>query len=581
MKPSFAGTKIVWVAALAALVAVLGSGSVLAQGKAAAPADKAKAAAPAAKANAILPMKERVATLESNVEELQRILKDVTGGDSPDQIRVRQQDLQKELDKIRKQLDEMKGKASEADAKAEEQATGVEEAAKKIEELTKELAALKKVVEEQGAHKNAGYDKGFFIQSNDGKHKLVVGGFAKPFYRAAWQKEWEADKYGNLTHDANGDPQGGDVRCKENGFGLAATRLYVVGQMFEVVKGKIEFDYGTLSGEVQYPPNANMPAGAKYNRLKITQYQPRFLDVYGEFAPFPELNVRAGQFKVPFDRETLFGSSSLTFTSRSLINRAYPRWGEIMADTSALSYHWDYEMQRAASFDYDRGFALMGSVEEGLFSYAAGLFNGGGSNLPNDNRDLLAVLRVMTEPLGRTGADMSDLSTSKDPLLGIGAAFAYDLPKHKDPLDPSSKLTYNSQDVNLTGDVHFKWMGASFFGELFWRKSDSGGVRLVESSPHGVVQSLGGTVQGAYYNDYTHLEPAIRYAVYDSDLDRYRNHIHEITAALNYYPFGQNLKLELEYRGLFPANMQAAYLMPWATWFDNWHELTIMAQAAF
>ena len=69
--------------------------------------------------------------------------------------------------------------------------------------------------------------------------------------------------------------------------------------------------------------------------------------------------------------------------------------------------------------------------------------------------------------------------------------------------------------------------------------------------------------------------------MYDADIELENDHIHEITFALGYYPYGQNLRLGLEYRGLYPAKTDRSYLAPWNVWFDYLHEITLAAQVSF
>ena len=95
------------------------------------------------------------------------------------------------------------------------------------------------------------------------------------------------------------------------------------------------------------------------------------------------------------------------------------------------------------------------------------------------------------------------------------------------------------------------------------------------------MRSFGASAQAAFYIKAIGLEPAFRYGMYDADSKREMDHVHEFTAALNYYLFGNNLKLELEYRGVLPADQGKSYLVPWTAYQPDVHEITLMGQVSF
>lgn len=519
-------------------------------------------------------LNKRIDLLESQVDELQKTLQELHGAEAPDHLRKRLKLLESKLDEFTLKIDGIVQTSNTAENVNGEQSA-------RLDDLAKEIAALWQDVQKHQAlletKPPAGYDNGFYIGSKDGKFKLTIGGFVRPYYRIGLQKVWQSDQYGFLVGDENSKPIGGDVQVRENTFGLANGRLILKARILEFLHGKFEIDFGTVAGSVQYPINAAV-GNARYSAINIEKHSLRFLDVYGEYAPLPEIRVRIGQFKVPFDKESLIYSNELTFTTRSLMTRAYPMWGEGIPDDS-LGFHWNYEMQRAASFGRDTGLEVSGSVFGGMFQYQAGVFNGSGDNTENDNRDVLVALRLATDPLGSMTPGMSDLETVKKPLLSVGAAFSYDLLEHVSAVDPLKE--YNSSDLNLTADVHFKWHGIAVLAAMFYRHADHGAVFTDESGDNYPIDSLGLQASVSYFNDYTRLEPAFRYSVYDADMERKLDHVHEITAALGYHPFLPHVKVLIEYRGLFAAQTDRTYLVPYGVWYDYYNEISIMAQMAF
>jgi len=560
------------IAVLAALVLAFAGGRAMAQDK--------KSERPAK-------MKDKVALLEEQVDEVKGTLDEIVGSDSPGEIRSRLDALQDNLDGMLRDLEELRSMADEAAAAVEERDARLDALADEVSSLWDEVEAQRQLVDEVAAAKNAGYEDGFFLASDDGQHRLSLTGFARPYFRFAFQKQWAADEYGVLEHDpATGAAIGGDTEVVDAGFGLEDARLALHAQLFGVVHGEVAFEYGTLGGEVTYPLNANVPPGNSYGRVEIDEHVVAFTDVFAEFAPLAEITVRAGQFQPAFDREgSGFYADELTFSTRSLMTRRYPRWGEQGMDPSGVSWHWDYEIQRGSYFGYDRGLQIAGSIADAKFKYNLGVFNGGGPNVENDNRDIMVAVRVASDMLGPMTPHMSDIEVAENPLLSMGVGFAYDLPEHHDPIDP--ELTYNSSDINVTGDAHFKWMGISALAGVFYRRADHGAVIPVAD---GLLNSLGFVGQAAYYISAAKLEPAFRYSFYDADIDRELDHVHEFTAALNYYLYGRNLNVGLEWRGLFAAQKTRTYLLPWGEdalgqpigpWFEDMHEITVKAQVAF
>ncbi|MCP4677579.1 MAG: hypothetical protein GY854_19105 [Deltaproteobacteria bacterium] len=540
---------------------------------------------PAAAQDSSRPKKtrDRIELLESEVDSLEEKLENVLGADAPDSLRKRIGEIQSKIDDLAMQSSEVQEKTTAQGTAGEERDARLDDIAEEVSSLWKDVEAAKQEMEQIRAHPPAGYENGFFIGSKDGKFKLTINGFIRPFWRLGLQKDWTRDEHGRFVADDNGYPMGEDVEVQENGFGVANARLSLHAQLLDVIHGVFEIDYGTQTGTLQYPVNARV-GNSRYGQVKVNEHSLRFMDVSGEYTPIPEFHVRVGQFKVPFDIESQFNADKLKFTTRSLMTRSYPLWGQGIPD-NMLSYGWEYDMQRAAGFGRDTGIDFNGRVANGLFNYDVGVFNGAGDNVENDNRDVLVALRLSTDPAGPMTPGMSDLETSKSPLVSIGAAFAYDLLEHNNLVDPLA--TYNSSDINLTADAHFKWYGISALGAIFYRHADHGAVFIDENGSDTPIDSVGAVVQLAYFNDYTSLEPGVRYSIYDADMDIKLDHVHEIAVGLSYYPFVENLKIQVEYRGMYMADTVRTYLSPWdATrkydvWFDHYNEITIMAQVAF
>jgi len=277
---------------------------------------------------------KRIALLETQVDEIRNTLREIHGAETPDHIRKRLKVLESKLDEFAIKISEFVQSMNTSDAANAERDARLDDLAKEITAIWQDVQKHQEMLESKPP---AGYEDGFYIGSPDGKFKLTIGGFVRPYYRVGLQKTWKTDEYGFLVGNDDNKPIGGDVEAQESTFGLANGRLIFRARIFDFLHGKFEIDFGTISGTAQFPTNAVL-GNARYNRVKIDKHTLRFLDAYGEYAPLPEIRVRVGQFKVPFDKESSFYANELTFTTRSLMTRAYPMWGEGIAEDT-LGFH--------------------------------------------------------------------------------------------------------------------------------------------------------------------------------------------------------------------------------------------------
>jgi outer membrane receptor protein involved in Fe transport len=114
----------------------------------------------------------------------------------------------------------------------------------------------------------------------------------------------------------------------------------------------------------------------------------KLLDAYFSYKPFKQLNLRAGQFKLPFSIEnTDYGPTKL-----ELID--YP-----MALTYLVGYNEDMGDGIIKANGRDLGAKLYGSFLDGVIGYDLGVFNGAGLNVKDNNKSKDVVGRLMIRPL--------------------------------------------------------------------------------------------------------------------------------------------------------------------------------------
>lgn len=126
----------------------------------------------------------------------------------------------------------------------------------------------------------AGYDRGFFLQSDDGDYRLRIGGRLQARY-----------EYENVDEGA------GEDREHEQAFSIPRARLKLSGHVFD--------------------PAWNYAFQADFGRGFVT-----LKDGYVEYRA-PRVRLQVGQFKRPFSRQQITSSGDLEFVDRTLTDRAF------------------------------------------------------------------------------------------------------------------------------------------------------------------------------------------------------------------------------------------------------------------
>jgi len=190
-------------------------------------------------------------------------------------------------------------------------------------------ALQEKARKEQASAFQAGIEKGRpFFKSTDGIFQVELGGRLQSDFDAS-----EAD-----TRTLTGTRLGSQ-------FLVRRARLEVDGRFFRWITFKIEADF--------------------------TDSQP-LRDIYLDFGLVPEVQLRGGQFKVPFSLEELTSDLHIDFVERSLVNELAP--------------------------SYDRGVMVSGNLLQGMASYSLGGFNGSGQNTADNNPDKDLAARLVIAP---------------------------------------------------------------------------------------------------------------------------------------------------------------------------------------
>jgi len=178
-------------------------------------------------------------------------------------------------------------------------------------------------------------------------------------------------------------------------------------------------------------------------------------DAYLDFTAWRDLQLRAGQFFVPFDRARTIREFSLQFVDRQ---------------------------QLVSELSLDRDIGLMAFSNDlfgwgGRLAYSLGVFGGQGKNrvVAVPNPVFLWVGRVTLRPMGPFDDDSEgDLERSAMPHLAVGLAAAYngETWRQRSTMGTLFLLPGGFKYTHLAADAVFKFGGFSLLAEALYRQAD-------------------------------------------------------------------------------------------------------------
>ena len=219
---------------------------------------------------------------------------------------------------------------------------------------------------------------------------------------------------------------------------------------------------------------------------------PRLVNAFIDFDIHPLLQVRTGQFLLPFGLE---GPQPI------FLNPAIER-------TRAI--------RRINTFTMFRDIGLQISGHQSILSYAFAIVNGAGAN----NTEQIEPKDVM----GRVGLSLTD-------ALQIG------LSGHLGHYRPNPASTDHRSRTRAGIDVSYQSKPLLFRGEYLWRKDDQ---------PSGDEFSMNGGYVLAGYRFMENLEAIARYEYFEPDTSLEDDHLNAFTIGANYYFLG-NTRLSVNY----------------------------------
>lgn len=344
--------------------------------------------------------------------------------------------------------------------------------------------------------------------------KLTLGGFLQTQIEAGDVFAFE------------GRFQSGSGEVKDR-FRIRRARINLTGDYAE------EFDF-KVEGEFSQSDTTLTVRDATGQTLASSSTRTAFggTDIFANWHRFPELNVKVGQYKAPFGLEQLTPDTKLFTTERSLA-------------TTALTPE-----RQIGVMLWGKPFATLWPEQKDLLSYSAGIFNGTGRNITtNDNNEFMYVgrLEVMAmkskilnqEAFVKFGVD--GFSSRDD----AGNTIAGALKESSDGSLASFSLPSAAERTAYGFDASVRIGPFDFVGEYL---SERVGTRTV----NGIAPLFDGFraegyyLQGSYFILPKKLQLVTKWESFDpgqfSDDD-----IHSITAGVNYYLKGDDIKLLADY----------------------------------
>jgi phosphate-selective porin OprO/OprP len=306
---------------------------------------------------------------------------------------------------------------------------------------------------------------------------------------------------GGLIQGQFEDGDRGDSRFPATGtdrFLLRRARLYATGTFAEGFDYRLEFDLaGSLSA--------------------TTGLRAQLTDGYVNWNHYAFANVRAGQFKTPFGFEQLYPDPRLITAERSLVN-----------DRLTLNRQL--------------GVQVGGNFLDQRLTYAVGTFNGNGANNnSNDNSKFLYAGRVTVTPWKtKDGSGWSlggNAFTSEDTALSFP-----DLNLDSTPATPDKDGLFTGKRNGFGIDSQVEAGPFSLWVEYLKVRFEPTSAR-----PAGRFDSDGGYVQAAWFFVPKRFQVVLKYETFDPRRGVSGDDVSTVTAGLNYYIRGHDLKLLLDY----------------------------------
>ncbi len=235
----------------------------------------------------------------------------------------------------------------------------------------------------------------------------------------------------------------------ELGFSLSRVRMETSADLVKTLRPGFDLTF-TPAFSVEFMP------------------EPVLKDAYVQADFGGRVRLRAGQFKAPINRSNLISDRRLLFPDRPLVSSYLP--------------------------DRDLGVQVSGNLGKNHLEWAAGAFNGEGTNrISNVNDKFLYAARVVVSPLGGPGttSEMIPLDNGKDQkervVFSVGYSIHYNVKG-----EPGEEEASLGHDVE--GFFHYRWF--TLQGEFAHRRTNFEAEEVPDYNASGWYVQLGAFLPG-------------------------------------------------------------------------------------
>jgi len=369
---------------------------------------------------------------------------------------------------------------------------------------------------------NTGYDGGFFIKNDEGSFKLKFVGRIQPKFEYIWKTVPTPQ---DVANGWNKNRLSFSIRRAELGFAATIEENLTVSAVFKHSTNSTNFSAVNIGSAV------------------------------GTYVVMPEFVVTVGMVGLPL--------SMMSEVSSRWFLLPEPPITELQDDGIA-----NFTIARA-SFSTPDGLGVNFAGDISKFFYSASVINGAESNYAfNPNRRISAGLRVGMNILDPVPGSMTDFECSSEPKLTVSAGTDYQAKR----IDPNTGAEIGYMWTSSMG-VGLRWAGFAFTTEGYFRRTKVNNPgTAVFARPH--LDDFGYYAAAGYYVIPKKLEIAGQAAqIFRQGPD---NNANSFGGGINYYAYGNNLKLQLAYTWTMD------YDDYWGAGADNHiHNIALMASAMF
>jgi phosphate-selective porin len=323
------------------------------------------------------------------------------------------------------------------------------------------------------------------ITISSGVNSLTIGARA--------QIRWTLDAREEFDGDTAG-PDVGDNDGAQSAFDVPRLRVSLSGGVFRPwMKYAFQFDFSRTSGE-----------GASKIKDAILEIRP-----VGK-----AYRVQVGQFKAPFGLQQLTSSGRLQFVDRAITDAKF-------------------------NPGRDMGVMVSGTAAGRTFGYDAGIFNGSGESLRQNNRSHLWALRGYVNPLGPYSPSESATDASDKGVMHLGVGIR----GGKQIRGRSAAGVFDDPDNQTAYNVEFAYKRPRFYttAEYFWMTDEQ---QVPTTGPD--IDSRGFHAQAGVMPIPRKVEVGILFARVNGNTDVEDAELSELRGVVGYYFQAHNLKLQAD-----------------------------------